>query len=448
MSALYSTESSLTTHSRPSTTTLGLDFHNTMADDGPPLLRPIPRRPFDLSLTSPTPPDENSSPATPAPAQSVDLNNPRFLQPTPEPVSLSRPQSFLNLTSSTLFGIYSPTASNSRDRIFADRDELDTPWGTGAQTPIKRPSIDEATYELLRDRSHPVRRRSSFRPIEAPSPLVPAPSPASLALRGLVLFVLGVGYGVLVTTRPDSLKSLRGNMIRPAYNWAHLAFWGFAGVALGALLPWLDRVWEESFGDDGEEAVAENDGASTKDDGPSTDWALVVRAIGAFVGIVFAIVSWTLEEIVFVCRLTCSAAQGGLGVYPPSITHTGPREPPPMVAHRPIQAGSVPLCGRRPHGLGAASRCRPGHYAGACSCRSWQFLAGSGWRPRSAGPRRLGPPRNPRDGSVDAQRTVLQLRVLRQHWSTACCWAFGDCKGSLGRCTITAYRTVYIMMCP
>jgi len=265
-----------------------------MADDGPPLLRPIPRRPFDLSLTSPTPPDENSSPATPAPAQSVDLNNLRFLQPTPEPVSLSRPQSFLNLTSSTLFGIYSPTASNSRDRIFADRDELDTPWGTGAQTPIKRASIDEATYELLRDRSHLVRRRSSFRPVEAPSPLVPAPSPASLALRGLVLFVLGVGYGILVTTRPDSLKSLRGNMIRPAYNWAHLAFWGFAGVALGALLPWLDRVWEESFGDDGEEAVAENDGASTKDDGPSTDWALVVRAIGAFVGIVFAIrkVAW------------------------------------------------------------------------------------------------------------------------------------------------------------
>ncbi|KAM5345357.1 hypothetical protein ACJ41O_011219 [Fusarium nematophilum] len=269
-----------------------------MADDGPPLLRPIPRRPFDLSLTSPTPPDENSSPPTPAPAPASDWNNPRFLQPTPEPVSLSRPQSFLNLTSSTLFGIYSPTASNARDRIFADRDELDTPWGTGAQTPIRRPSIDEATYELLRDRSHTFRRRSSFRPVEAPAPFTPGPSLFSLALRGLLLFSLGVGYGVLVTTRfhggPDRLTSLTGNIIRPAYNWAHLAFWGFAGVALGALLPWFDRVWEESFGKGDDEVAVENDSAQAKDDGPSTDWALVIRAIGAFVGIVFAIrkVAW------------------------------------------------------------------------------------------------------------------------------------------------------------
>ncbi|KAF4997937.1 hypothetical protein FDECE_11930 [Fusarium decemcellulare] len=263
-----------------------------MADDGPPLIRPIPRRPFDLSLTSPTPPDDNSSPATPAP----DFNNPRFLQATPEPASLSRPQSFLNLTSSTLFGIYSPTTA--RDRVYADRDELDTPWGTGAQTPIKRPSIDEATYELLRDRSHLVRRRSSFRPVEAPTPFAPRPSPVSLALRGLLLFILGIGYGVLVTTRfhggPNSLSSLRGNIIRPAYNWAHLAFWGFAGVALGALLPWFDRIWEESFGDGEDEAVVEKDAVSREDDGSSTDWALVVRAIGAFVGIVFAIrkVAW------------------------------------------------------------------------------------------------------------------------------------------------------------
>jgi hypothetical protein len=69
-----------------------------------------------------------------------------------------------------------------------------------------------------------------------------------------------------------------------------LTFWGLAGVALGALFPWFDRVWENSFGDSGDEAVLENS-ASAKDDDPSTDWALAVRAIGAFVGIVFAIVS-------------------------------------------------------------------------------------------------------------------------------------------------------------
>ncbi|KAF4984150.1 hypothetical protein FZEAL_595 [Fusarium zealandicum] len=266
-----------------------------MADDGPPLLRPVPRRPFDLSLTNATPPEDNSSPATPGP----DFGSLHFLQPTPESASLSRPQSFLNLTSSTLLGIYSPTASAaSRDRAFADRDELDTPWGTGAQTPIKRPSIDDATYDFLRDRSHAVRRRSSCRPGEAPVPFSPGPSLISLALRGLLLFVLGLGYGVLVTTRShgasNSLTSLTGNIIRPAYNWAHLAFWGLAGVALGALFPWFDRVWEESFGQSDDEALVEKNGGSTKDDGPSTDWAIVIRAIGVFVGIVFAIrkVAW------------------------------------------------------------------------------------------------------------------------------------------------------------
>ncbi|KAK7415124.1 hypothetical protein QQX98_006156 [Neonectria punicea] len=263
-----------------------------MADDGPPLLRPIPRRPFGLNLTSATPPDEDSKPATPA---FSDWANPRFLQPSPEPASLSRPQSFLNLTSSTLFGIYS---SSSRDPVYADRDELDTPWGTGAQTPIKRPSVDEATYELMRDRSHPVRRRSSFRPVEPPTLLAPAPSLQTLALRGLLLFSLGVGYGVLVTTTrfhsgKGNLTSFTEGIVRPTYNWAHLAFWGVAGIALGGLLPWFDRVWEESFGEGDDDVVVETDGA-TKDMGPSTDWALVIRAVGAFVGIVFAIrkVAW------------------------------------------------------------------------------------------------------------------------------------------------------------
>ncbi|KIL95315.1 hypothetical protein FAVG1_00051 [Fusarium avenaceum] len=258
-----------------------------MGDNGPTLIRPVPRRPFDLNLTTPTPPSENSSPPTPIPAPDPQIA--RFLQATPEPTSLSRPQSFKNLTSSTLFGIYSPTASSSRDR---DCDDLDTPWGTGAQTPIKRPSIDDATFDFLKDRSHQVRRRSSIRTHEPAAPLKTSPSTGALVLRGLLLFVLGVGYGVLVTSRfngeSDHLSS------GAAYNWAHLAFWGFAGVALGALFPWFDRVWEDSFGEKDNEAVVEHNVSPNKDDDPSTDWAIAVRAIGAFVGIVFAIrkVAW------------------------------------------------------------------------------------------------------------------------------------------------------------
>lgn len=269
-----------------------------MSDDGPRLIRPIPRRPFDVNLTTPTPPDDSPS-ESPAPP---DFSGLRHLQATPEPAILSRPPSYMNLTSSALYGIYSQSASASRDRNFADRDELDTPWGMGAQTPIKRPSIDDATYELLRDRSHLVRRRSSLRPVEAHSPYKPGPSTSSSVLRGLLLFTLGVGYGVLVTTRfhygQGKLTALTDGIIRPAYNWVHLGFWGLAGVGLGGLLPWFDRVWEEAFGEDEDSAAVEKDDCSAKDDQIGTDWALVMRAIGAFVGIVFAIVSVVLLAMI------------------------------------------------------------------------------------------------------------------------------------------------------
>lgn len=260
-----------------------------MSQDGPPLFRPIPRRPFDLHFTSPTPPDQDSRPATPP-----DFVNPRFLNPTPDPISsLSRPQSFLNLTSSALYGIYSATTSG-RDRGFDEPLDGDTPWGTGAQTPVKRPSVDEATFEFMKDRSHIHRRRSSFRPHDRAHLSASSPSTLfSLVPRVVLLFCLGVGYGVLVTTRFHSGQPIPQNIIRPQeYNPLYLAFWGVSGVALGALLPWFDRVWEDSFGEGEEdEVVSEQGGAHSKNSKPNTDWALVVRAIGAFVGIVFAIVS-------------------------------------------------------------------------------------------------------------------------------------------------------------
>lgn len=119
-----------------------------------------------------------------------------------------------------------------------------------------------------------------------------SPSAGALVLRGLLLFVLGVGYGVLVTSRFNDGSDSHAS--GTTYNWLHLSFWGLAGVALGALFPWFDRVWEDSFGEKEDEAVFENTAA--KDDDPSTDWAIAIRAIGAFVGIVFAIVSQSTKN--------------------------------------------------------------------------------------------------------------------------------------------------------
>ncbi|KAM0334025.1 hypothetical protein ACHAQA_001045 [Verticillium albo-atrum] len=218
-----------------------------MSDDGPTILRPIPRRPFDVNFTSPTPPSEGDS-NSPSPAPAHNFETSRLLSPKPNGfraatpsesgTSISRTQSIVNLTTSTLFGIYSPS-STGRDRSI--RPDLETPWGTGSQTPVKRPSLDDTTYELLKERFH-----------------------------------------------PTPLRRLE-DVIRPGFNWTYLTLWGVSGVLLGALLPWFDGVWEETFGGDTAAVDDGRDDPSDSTGSPGTDWALVVRSIGAFVGIVFAI---------------------------------------------------------------------------------------------------------------------------------------------------------------
>lgn len=286
-----------------------------MSDDGPQLVRPIPRRPFNLNLTGATPPDGNiddqDDVSQPSFGHGLDFSSPRFLNPNLErsesTASLSRPQSFMNLTSSTLMGIYSEAASNDRDRYYNDNDEPDTPWGTGARTPIRRASIDEATYELMHNRSHPTRRKSSFGPYAPVEPSTTQSATAnvtSLVLRGSLLFLLGLGYGALVTrlhNEQDHLPPMPDDSIlKPGNNWKYLAFWGVAGVGLGSLLPWFDTVWADTFGRELDESVVD------KEAGPGTDWALVMRAIGAFVGIAFAIVSVKLDIRFLVRRITNS----------------------------------------------------------------------------------------------------------------------------------------------
>ncbi|KAL2205087.1 hypothetical protein CC79DRAFT_1323828 [Sarocladium strictum] len=255
-----------------------------MSDDGPPLLRPTPRRPFEINFSGLTTPSDDGD--SPIPATDPNLLTPNEMGSS---TSLSRPPSMMNLTSSTLFGIYSPTAGPAGRR---ERDDLmDTPWGTGAQTPIRRPTLDDATYELMKDRSHLPRRRSSYRSVDSippPQKAATFTTIASFTFRGALLFSLGVGYGAMVSRFHRSAEG-EDTLYDHAY---FLAFWGVAGMVLGALLPWFDKFWEENFGcEDVDEAVAGSiDVVSGSDESNAgTDWALVMRAIGAFVGIVFAI---------------------------------------------------------------------------------------------------------------------------------------------------------------
>jgi hypothetical protein len=237
------------------------------------------------------------------------------------------------LTSGTLYGIYSPSTTgpfgndeDDQDQYFPDT--TDTP----IETPAPRPGgLDEETYRLMRSRaSRESFSSSSFQSGNA-NLLLSSSTGASFSSRGWVallhlllraalLFVLGVGYGVLVTRLPQSQGCHPGHQHRhlaayyeSQYEWRYLVFWGVAGVALGSLLPWFDRFWETSAAQmsrggggvvfpspsskettllggrvdgSGDAPITEKASASVA---PQADWALVVRGIGAFVGIVFAI---------------------------------------------------------------------------------------------------------------------------------------------------------------
>ncbi|EHK17046.1 uncharacterized protein TRIVIDRAFT_117849, partial [Trichoderma virens Gv29-8] len=295
--------------------------------DGPPLFRPVPRRPFvfDLKCSTPTPqiitpPQDDESDSEEQRLEDEillarfrrDLLKTGFLglrpsedSPPDSPTFLTESRSTADLNSSTLAGIYDCSDQEDVFNGADDGEELHNPWGTGAGSPVKRrESVSRATYELMRDRSRRQSHASAAESSRSKQSTTPASRALWLASRALVLFVLGAGYGVLVTHlhREQGLLQLpdAGNGM-PQYNGSYTAMWGFAlaGVGMGALQPWVDGEWDGVFGCDGDEAEVESvESLHDEDEEQSlleTDWALVMRAIGVFVGVAFAVrrLSWT-----------------------------------------------------------------------------------------------------------------------------------------------------------
>ena len=251
----------------------------------PPLLHPEPRRPFQLTPTS----TESSSPPTPS-RKSSDV-----FRPVPEADSeqpANRTSSVLNLTSSTLYGIYSPVNNE------IGQSQSSTPWRT--RTPSLRNNAEDLKPPIIGayERPRPKLQRSP----SSHHPRVYRDYVRPLTLRTILLFIFGVGYGLVVTqihdtqqVAPIKVEGIEG------YSWPYLTTWGVAGILLGSLLPWVDVLWDEALGteEDGKEQPKDTRPATEDDERPTstfgsglrTDWNPVVRSIGAFIGIAFAIVS-------------------------------------------------------------------------------------------------------------------------------------------------------------
>ncbi|KAI0190303.1 hypothetical protein F4808DRAFT_29898 [Astrocystis sublimbata] len=272
----------------------------TDSPNGPPILRPIPIRPFKIAPREPLPPDDHETlPHTPLTGSSLNLDwlnfkllNPRNRMRSESSASISRAQSAINLTSSTLMGIYDPTTYDN-DKYTPGLD-WSTPWGTGAQTPARFMTMDEPDDLPEKTPEHPARRRSSA---QQPAPMQPLSTTTAMfysGLRALLLSGLGVLYGIGVATvrgRRSTEDFRMGQVMRGSSNhsWSFMAFWGMSGLILGCLLPWFDGIWERSTDDSSSGCAIETEGDTKTNLRRHTDWAVAVRVIGIFIGIAYAI---------------------------------------------------------------------------------------------------------------------------------------------------------------
>lgn len=244
----------------------------------PRILRPRPQRAFEITPAS----NESSEAPTPAEAADTSANllnpNSQVHESESNSTSVSRTGSILNLTSSTLYGIYQPTAFGSL------RDE-NSPWGTEVNTPAAEYPPELLQHEALKSATEPrgfALRRTRSRLSHGLFRGVILPQVMSSAL----LFGFGIVYGVITVHLHDNhwITPVKLENIHYYDSWQYLGFWGFAGVALGNVLPWLDN-WREGGEDD-----RLKPGAEDRDENRTPSWVAVARSVGAFVGIAFAMV--------------------------------------------------------------------------------------------------------------------------------------------------------------
>ncbi|KAL2833453.1 insulin-induced protein-domain-containing protein [Aspergillus cavernicola] len=234
-----------------------------MSDEAP-ILRPRPRRVFNVN--------DSSGSSTPAESANQGTLSPKETGSA----AISRNGSIMNLTSPTLYGIYSPTAFESI------RDEH-SPWGTEAEAQSSSPDGPKVQPTTVRTDSAAVLRTRSrlshglFRGVILPQ-----------TLSSATLFAFGVVYGIITIHLHENhwITPVKLEYTHFYGSWEYLGFWGITGVAIGSVLPWLDSYLDGAVND-----------CTTRDKRSSNDqesaelglsWPAVVRSVGAFVGIAFA----------------------------------------------------------------------------------------------------------------------------------------------------------------
>jgi hypothetical protein len=258
-----------------------------------------------------------------------------------------RNKSFLNMTSSTLYGIYDDVGSSAQSIT-------ETPWGTGAETPAHPMAMpawesgmgspDGGLGMKQQDRRGTQTEKADGRR-QSHLPRRPRHGVwkyAVMSSKLAALFLFGVVYGLIVSHLHDTRQLAAVHVPGVGReSWVYVTSWGVAGVALGSLLPYVDLVWGGHT-----EAQPEQEAAEEDHDSPMSEQINdVVRSVAAFVGIAFAIVSSLL------CRNRVPLANAviaapALAVHPPAHSNPRPRQPSTLVHPRSLKARALVLPAR------------------------------------------------------------------------------------------------------
>jgi hypothetical protein len=218
------------------------------------------------------------------------------------------------MTSSTLYGIYDEMGASTA---------TDTPWGVGAETPgvnyAANPAFDGAT-DLDRDGGNGEnlentdgelriwsKTRSGVRLRYEAKNSTRRGVWKFMAIFGklLSLFAFGATYGVIVSHLHDT-RQLSAVQVGGVdhQSWRYMTGWGLAGLLLGILLPYIDfKSAGDADGNERSEKAVQKEMEASPSLGEQ--WNEVVRSVGAFVGIAFAIVSPAALEPGLSYELSC-----------------------------------------------------------------------------------------------------------------------------------------------
>ncbi len=175
--------------------------------------------------------------------------------------SISRAQSILNLTASTLFGIYGPATPPRLPRRLLRRHAR---HAVGLRRRDARQAAEPGRRHLRHASQDGAGRREPPEPPVAPhfgpapprrrpcasaacSPSSRAPRCCSPSASATASWSPSCSCASASPALPLAVHQTdTGSAAHDVYAWACLAFWGLAGVALGMLLPWFDGVWDSS----------------------------------------------------------------------------------------------------------------------------------------------------------------------------------------------------------